>query len=68
MSAYPLPKSVRLEEFLDRLRYRAPVTSGEAAKRLIDGTLNAVEDELTDIPFDPVHWQTDGRMYPVQRR
>ena len=40
--------------------------SAEAAKTLIDQTLNAVEDELTDIPFDPASWRTDGRMYPVQ--
>ena len=52
--------------FLERLRKAPPARTGDEAKGLIDKTLNEVEDELTDIPFDPAHWRTDGRMYPVQ--
>src|SRR5262249_53751474 len=61
-----LPKTVRFQVFLGRLAEAAPAPDGTEAKRLIDHTLNAVEDELTDIPYDPTRWRTDGRMYPVQ--
>jgi len=66
MSRPLIPKLVRLQELVARLRELAPATSADEAKRLIDDTLNAVEDELTEIPFDPASWRTDGRMYPVQ--
>lgn len=37
-----------------------------SARRLIETTLNAVENEMTDRPFDPTAWESDGRMYPAQ--
>jgi len=59
-------KEERFVEYLRRLN-EAPAASGLGeALALIGGTLNAVEDEMTDIAFDPEHWQTDGRMYPPQ--
>lgn len=66
MSKPLIPKHVRLQVFLERLRSAEPVATGEEAKRLIDETLNEVENRLTDIPYDPTQWRTDGRMYPVQ--
>ena len=66
MSRPPVPRFARLQEFLERLRSAPRCASGEAAKRLLDETLNRVEDEFTDIPFDPERWRTDGRMYPAQ--
>jgi len=60
------PRADRFAEFIRRLAAAPAVASFEKARGLIDATLNAVEDEMTSIPFDPSAWMTDGRMYPVQ--
>lgn len=60
------PKSARLAEFLRRLREAGPCSRTEDTRALIETTLNAVEDEMTNIPFNPATWQTDGRLYPAQ--
>lgn len=57
-------KAERIKSFLDRLLAAPAQDSASAALELLRRTLNAVEDELTDIPFDPEHWETDGRLYP----
>jgi hypothetical protein len=59
-------KTERLAEFIRRLREAPPVATFDEAYKLICDTINAVEDEMTTIPFDPSKWQTDGRMYPPQ--
>jgi hypothetical protein len=59
-------KGERLAEFLDRLRRAPPASSAEGALELVNEILNAVEDELSGIPYDPDAAQqrvTDGRMY-----
>jgi hypothetical protein len=59
-------KADRLDEFFRRLRALPAAANFREAMRQIETTLNAVEDELTDIPFDPSQWRSDGRLYPPQ--
>ena len=33
---------------------------------MLSATIREVEDALTDIPYAPENWRTDGRMYPPQ--
>jgi hypothetical protein len=60
------PKRVRFAEFIRRLQGLPPASGHDQARRQIADTLNNVEDELSGVPFDPAHWRTDGRMYPVE--
>jgi hypothetical protein len=62
----PVAKHLRLRELIQRLRTCALASSHNNARRLIADTLNAVEDELSGVRFNPDSWRTDGRMYPVQ--
>jgi hypothetical protein len=59
-------KEERFVEYLRRLNEAPAASCLNEALALIGDTLNAVEDEMTDIAFDPDRWQTDGRMYPPQ--
>ena len=60
-------KAERFAEFLRRLRAAPAASSFTEAFRQLGDILNAVEDELTSIPYDPANWQNDGRMYPRSR-
>jgi hypothetical protein len=60
-------KEQRLKEFVERLDRADRASSGEEAYELLVTTLNATEDALTGIPFDPDNWRNDGRMYPPQQ-
>jgi hypothetical protein len=59
-------KEERFAEFLRRLAAAPPASYAHEALRLLSETLNQVEDDLTDIPYAPENWQTDGRMYPPE--
>ena len=61
-------KAERLAEVMRRLDCAPAASSFEAAFELTSETINAVEDELSGIPFDMAvsmdQSRTDGRMYP----
>ena len=59
-------KPERFAEFLRRLATAPTASDFDEGYRQLGDILNAVEDELTSIAFDPDNWQTDGRMYPPQ--
>ncbi|MEQ8966374.1 MAG: hypothetical protein RID91_11155 [Azospirillaceae bacterium] len=61
-----MPKSERVAEFLRRLGDAPPASSHGEAFDLLADTLNRVEDEFTDVPFDPTRYLSDGRLYPPQ--
>ena len=48
------------------LELAACAASFNEAYALLCDTINKIEDTLTVIPYDPSHWQTDGRIYPPQ--
>ncbi len=61
-------KAERLAEFFRRLAASPPCADGASARRQLADLLNAVEDELSGIPYDPAaaveRVPPDGRMYP----
>jgi hypothetical protein len=65
-----IARKERLEEFMRRLESAPPASTFNEAYELVCKTINAVEDELTTIPFNPEvardQSRTDGRMYPPQ--
>ena len=60
----PAPKSDRLAEFIRRLQIAPSASDHDVALNLIVVTLNAVEDELSGVPFDLARSFVDGRLYP----
>jgi hypothetical protein len=61
-----VPKQHRLQEVYRRLVEAPAARTFAEMRRQLDDILNAVEDQLTGIPYAPRRWVTDGRLYPVQ--
>ena len=59
-------KEERLIEVFRRLDGLPPAANAKEIRSQLEATLNTVEDEMTEIPFDPDAWPTDGRMYPFR--
>lgn len=56
----------RVAEFLRRLGAAPAAKDHDEARRQVADILNAVEDDMTSIPYDPTFPLNDGRMYPPQ--
>lgn len=56
----------RLEEFFRRLMGSPACHSADGAFERVRAILNAVEDELSGLPYDPCHPRSDGRLYPAK--
>jgi hypothetical protein len=59
-------RAERFAEILRRLDGATAASSFDEAYRQLCDIVNAVEDEMTSVPYDPANWQTDGRLYPPQ--
>ena len=60
------PRHERLTQLFRRLQCLPMPLTAQEAKAQLDATLDAVEDAMTTIPYNPVMSQSDGRMYPAQ--
>ncbi len=63
----PQEKRERLKEIFRRLEAAPAATHAAEAFEQLTTIIDAVEDQLSDVPFDPRSWQTDGRLYAPQR-
>ena len=61
-----LSKQERLAEVFRRILEAPRASSFEQAYRQLCDNMNAVENDLTPVPFNPDNWEDDGRLYPPQ--
>jgi hypothetical protein len=61
-----MTRKQRLRKFIERLEAAGSANSLATALELLRTTLNAVEDEFSGVPNNPLLWESDGRLYPPQ--
>lgn len=59
-------KDQRPRIFIERLENVPVANSADEALTVLSEILNAVEDEFSGVPYNPLLWKSDGRMYPPQ--
>lgn len=61
-----VPKQQRLQEIYRRLAEAPAAGTFAEMRRQLNDVINAVEDQLGRIPYNPENWRHDGRIYPVE--
>jgi hypothetical protein len=61
-----MDRTERFALFVAALDAAQPESSGESARKLLDETMNQIENAHSGAPFNPDAWMVDGRMYPPQ--
>lgn len=61
-----VPKAERLREIYRRLAQAPPAETFLEMRDQLADIVNAVEDQLTNIPHNPAEWRNDGRIYPPE--
>jgi hypothetical protein len=61
-----MDRTERIALFIAALKEAQPETDCTSARKLLDDTLNKIEDSHSGASFDPDNWMSDGRMYPPQ--
>lgn len=61
-----MDKKARLLLFYQKLSEALAAATHDEALKLLCDTLNGVEDEHSNVVFNPDNWETDGRMYPPE--
>lgn len=61
-----LAKLARTRLFFERLGCAPSCATAAEALEQLSEIMNAIEDEHTNIPYNPAAWEADGRLYPPQ--
>jgi hypothetical protein len=59
-----MDRADRLDLIFDLIMAREPTGDWEGARRLLATAFNEIEDQHSDVPYNPDNWESDGRFYP----